>query len=198
MSRKGPQFEREFSRRLSLWWSGGEEDDLFWRTQASGGRATVRHRLGRRTAGHYGDVCAVDGRGEPLTDLVTIELKRGRHHNATVHDLLDRGPAQRRPPAYGQFFAQARAAAKRAGTPYWMLIHCRDRRVPFCFYPGALHVNLIKKGAYPFHLPFEDTYPIIFLNLPGARYPTAITGMRLDSFFAGVAPDQIRSLAREV
>ena len=40
--RKGNNYEREMSRRLSLWLSENERDDLIWRTHNSGGRFTTR------------------------------------------------------------------------------------------------------------------------------------------------------------
>jgi len=39
---KGGEFERDISRFLSRWWTYGERDDVFWRTSASGARATTR------------------------------------------------------------------------------------------------------------------------------------------------------------
>jgi hypothetical protein len=31
-SKKGGKFERDMSRKLSLWWSYGNNDDLIWRS----------------------------------------------------------------------------------------------------------------------------------------------------------------------
>ena len=41
---KGSSFERLVCKRMSMWLSKGERDDLFWRSAMSGGRATVQLR----------------------------------------------------------------------------------------------------------------------------------------------------------
>ena len=74
---KGGSFEREVAKRLSLWYTDGEADDLFWRTHASGGRATQRFKKGKNLDGHVGDICAIDSRGEALTNHWSIEIKTG-------------------------------------------------------------------------------------------------------------------------
>jgi hypothetical protein len=38
---KGGEWERETCRKLSIWWSGGEYNDLCWRTAGSGSKATM-------------------------------------------------------------------------------------------------------------------------------------------------------------
>ncbi|MBM3120244.1 MAG: hypothetical protein FJ006_12010, partial [Chloroflexi bacterium] len=60
MSSKGASFERDISRQLSLWWTHGERDDVFWRSSMSGGRATVRAKKGQKTAYQNGDITATD------------------------------------------------------------------------------------------------------------------------------------------
>lgn len=71
---KGQEFEREVAKRLSLWLTSGERDDLFWRSAMSGGRATLQSRRGaaihRRRASpnkaQLGDLSAIDPLGEEL------------------------------------------------------------------------------------------------------------------------------------
>lgn len=120
---KGSPFEREIARRLSLWWSDGQADDWFWRTAGSGGRATNRAKQGKATANGGGDICAQTKEAQNLLDLVTFEIKRG-YNTATVSDLLDIEGGG----VMGKFIEQARKSASLAGTPYWAVIHKRDRR----------------------------------------------------------------------
>jgi hypothetical protein len=47
---KGSSFEREIAKLLSLWWSEGMRDDVFYRSHASGGRFTMRRKSGKDTA----------------------------------------------------------------------------------------------------------------------------------------------------
>ena len=87
---KGFSFEREICKELSLWWTEGERDDIFWRTSGSGGRATERLKKGKLTANSYGDVMAIDPIGQPLIDFCFIELKRGYSKDIGVLDFVDK------------------------------------------------------------------------------------------------------------
>ena len=122
-SNKGSPFEREIARKISLWWSDGKSDDHFWRTAGSGGRATNRAKQGKATANGGGDICAQTKEAQELLNLVTFELKRG-YNTATVSDLLDIEGGG----VMGKFIEQARRSASLSGTPYWAVIHKRDRR----------------------------------------------------------------------
>jgi hypothetical protein len=71
---KGTSFERDTCKRLSLWVTKGERDDVFWRSAVSGGRATTARRYGRHVE-VSGDITAVAPQGHKLTDFVHIECK---------------------------------------------------------------------------------------------------------------------------
>ena len=122
--KKGSAFEREFARKLSLWWSEGKADDWFWRLGGSGGRATNRAKSGRNTANGYGDIAAQCPEAQKLLNIVTFELKRG-FNRISLQDLLDKpnGPNQMR-----DFIEQAKRSASLAGTPFWVLVFRRDLR----------------------------------------------------------------------
>ena len=83
---KGSDFEREMCQVLSLWWSGGERDDVFYRTQASGARATVRSRRGKSTAYQHGDMAPIDFEGEPLCNCWSVEFKTGYGRKLTKQE----------------------------------------------------------------------------------------------------------------
>lgn len=72
---KGSAFERLVCKRLSMWVSHGEREDLFWRSAMSGGRATVGRRKGVDLAHHAGDISATHPDGHLLTDQWYIECK---------------------------------------------------------------------------------------------------------------------------
>lgn len=85
---KGTAFERQVCKELSLWVSHGKNQDLFWRSSISGGRATVALRKGRDIKA-AGDICAVDPEGHKLTDRYFIECKHVRDlmlHRFMVHE----------------------------------------------------------------------------------------------------------------
>lgn len=74
---KGGDFERDISRFLSLWWTHDERDDIFWRTSASGARATARATKFKKTKYDHGDITFTDPIAKPMLDLMVIEAKRG-------------------------------------------------------------------------------------------------------------------------
>ena len=181
---KGSAFEREICKRLSLWWTQDEpepQDDVFWRTSNSGGRATVRSRKGKRTRQHHGDVCAVDERGRPFTDLVTIELKRG-YNRATLQDLLDKpdGAAEQ---THEAWLRKARENSEAAGSYSWLLIVKRDKREPLVLMDGDLF----------WKCELANAPALVF---PGGKVCKEIHVHAIKSFLAGVKPSTIKKLAR--
>ena len=128
-SAKGSAFEREICTKLSLWWTQDLPEprtDIFWRTSGSGARAKVRGRKGKQTHGQHGDICAIDPIGQPLIDLLTIELKRG-YSKHTITDLLDK-PEGAAKQVYEKWIEQAEESHVHAGSKSWLLIVKRDRR----------------------------------------------------------------------
>lgn len=156
-SSKGGAYEREVVKLLSLWWTRGERDDVFWRTSGSGARATVRKRKGRDTFGQQGDVQAIDPIGQTFLQLHTIEIKRG-YKDATPADFFDCPPTSR-PKEFEKWIMQAVLESKSAKTPYWVIISKRDKRVPLMTVPAALALELKSAGAYRFAL-----YPYTRIN----------------------------------
>jgi len=123
---KGAQFEREICRMLSLWWTKGQRDDVFWRTSQSGGRATFRMQKGLRTFGSYGDIAAIDPIGLPLLQEWTIELKRGNSYGSPF-EIID-APDRSAQKPWEKIILQAYHQHRAAGSRGWMLVHRRDRR----------------------------------------------------------------------
>jgi len=74
---KGGDFEREVAVFLSLWWTEGKRDDVFYRSQASGGRFTRRRKSGKDTDLQGGDITATLPSGRPLVKNWSIEIKTG-------------------------------------------------------------------------------------------------------------------------
>ena len=83
---KGGNFEREICKKLSLWISYNERDDIFWRSAMSGGRATVGLKKGIIRNTQVGDITAIDPLGNKLTDKYIIECKY--YKNIHVESLL--------------------------------------------------------------------------------------------------------------
>ena len=188
---KGSQFERDTCRRLSTWWSGDPDTDvLFWRTSQSGGRATSRGKRGKHTtASHCGDIAALDERGAPLTRLITFELKRG-YQSATIHELLDK-PQLAAVQTYEKWIEQAITAASNAKTPFWALIHARNRRDTTLTIPSSLFEQLgcttqiVRPPTVRLLAPVKLLWDVVWIG---------VTCMKLESFLDGITPSEIRHM----
>lgn len=134
-SSKGSAFEREVCKQLSLWWTEGQNDNVFWRTSQSGGRATSRAKKGKKDKYHHGDICAIDPIGQPLLDLITFELKRGYSRN-TIQDLLDS------PKGKCKYLEWIEKIEEQAASPFWLLIVQRDRRKALAMVPDDLWTSV--------------------------------------------------------
>ena len=186
---KGSGFERDICRQLSLWWSDGKDDDIFWRTASSGGRATQRNKKGKKTFGQAGDVQATNPIGQPLIDVCAIELKRG-YSKTSVFDIVDK-PTKAKEQMYEAFFRQAIQSHKSAGSYSWMLITRRDRREAVVFIPLNLYkeLKLAKDTVILFFPPYTKmTYKIKGLPL------LQIVVTPLKNFLRSVCPENIKDI----
>lgn len=188
---KGSNFEREICKKLSLWWSGGKRDDIFWRSQTSGGRATQRMKSGKTTYGSYGDVAAVDPIGEPLLQVFTIELKRGRSHGNVLEviDCPDRNCQQK----FEETLTQTHRSHKDAGSLGWMLISRRDRRIPVAYFD-------FKTARFLFPEVLEP--PKVIYSLPirmgkGEKKILKFVSTPLDLLLDRLAPIRVQRLAEQ-
>lgn len=195
---KGADYEREVCNKLSDWWTGKPDSSVFWRTSNSGGRATIRKAKGMATSGHCGDIGAVDDVGLPLVRLITIEAKRG-YSSEVFTDVFDYlGTAK--PGVFEGFVSQAKQAARTAGSPFWMLIHRRDRREALVYIPWKLYDELIDRGAFEGGakevVPFARTIVGVRKKVgkDTVLRSTKIVAMKLDSFLENVPPSVIREL----
>jgi len=130
---KGSSFEREICKELSLWWSKGVRDDIFWRTAGSGARATVR-RKGRDcdTANSTGDMCSLHSSGEPFIRHFLIEMKKGYTRGGDRIDVLKMIDALegRKSCLLQQWLDKAWLEAHSAGRKEVWLIFQRDLSKP--------------------------------------------------------------------
>lgn len=176
MSQKGSEFERTISKTLSLWWSHGKDDAIFWRTSQSGGRATERAKKGKNTKGQDGDYCATNPIGQPLMNVCTIESKTGYGHQS-IMDLID--PTGLRKPMYDAFFEQCIRESESGGRPYWMLISRRFGREVMIYMPNLLYHQLVLNGARK--LPNAKPYLYFECRLKSGRM-IKVYGTTLKSF----------------
>jgi hypothetical protein len=130
---KGSGFERLLCRKFSLWVSHGQDEDLFWRSSMSGGRATIAQRKGRNVR-QSGDLCAVSPKGHALTDVFFIEAKAYRNLQMAKFLLLGTGPIAK---FWEVAFEQALSHGK-----YPMLV-CRQNGLPIIVLVRRLNLNRV-------------------------------------------------------
>ena len=184
VKQKGSAFEREICHAFSNWWTKGKRDDIFWRSQTSGGRATNRSKEGKRTEGQYGDMCAADPDGSPLIDVFTIEIKRG-YNNATPIDLIDR-PTVPKSCVLTNWIAKIQECVEyESGSLSWMIVHKRDQRVPMIYMETPIHLELVRLGCL-----LMDPHCFISKDGIARFYCTS-----LENFFASVKPKHIKELS---
>lgn len=177
MSRKGGQYERDVCKTLSHWWTEGQDDSVFWRTHSSGARATQRAKKGLKLQGQYGDVCAIDERGKPFTDVFTISIKRG-YNKHTLGALFDKPDNKQ---GLREFVDDAENKAKHANTPFWLLIVKYDYKDPMVLVPS----DFTLVGCVPL-------FDMAFACGTGVGYNVLAT--KLEQFLANVTPDDIIAL----
>lgn len=160
---KGNPFERQFCVRLSEWITHGVHDDVFWRSQTSGARATVRSRTGQRTVGQAGDIAATDHRFAHLTTHIVWELKRG-YADANLHRIMETPNLEAVNPLEG-FITKTIATANAVGSPYWVLVTRRDFASALVWFPRSLYVAVRNacSGVNPFGRP---TGAVVLVSLP--------------------------------
>jgi len=175
---KGGEFERGICRSFSLWWTDGKRDDVFWRTSGSGATATRRSQKGKKTFGQHGDIQATDPLGQPLIDVMTIEMKKG-YNKAYFFDFVESTGSKEK--MWEKFIGKARRESKEAGTRYWLLIWKRDHRKAVVWMPWDLYLEL----------PLNRAKPWLKIALKGKGRIFCTT---LDEFLERVSPQDIKDL----
>lgn len=178
---KGSDFERVICKALSKWFTGEERDDVFWRTDGSGGRATVRGRVGKRTFGQYGDIQASDPIGQPLISFCCIELKCG-YGDWSFLNLLTK-KLKKHP--FTEFLSQVKGDQEVAGTRWWILISKKDRCKPTITIPKDLYRDLYSYFGNP------DCNMIKFIYNEEETFT-----FKLENFFVWVDPIFFTEIAK--
>ena len=153
---KGPRFERELAKTMSLWMSDGKRDDLVWRTSGSGGRATMRRKTGKKTANACGDLKAEHTIAMPFFEKCTVELKVG-YKDYSIQDLLDkpiRGKKTVR--TIEDFYLQATTDASFAEIPIPIIIMKKDSRKALIVFPRDVF-DAINEF-------FDEEFPYIYFS----------------------------------
>jgi hypothetical protein len=185
---KGAGFEREFCKELSLWWTEGKRDDIFWRTAGSGARATTRFKKGRRTADSYGDVKAEHEIGKPLTNHYVFSLKRGYTGKkgkkdlawANLLDIIDTPDYIKTKPAIVQWWEEIEWTQDKSFREHAFLVFKRDRKKKLiCMAPSTF--NYLERANCLYNGPtaLVSTIDLCVITMP------------LESFFNWCQPEAL-------
>ncbi len=142
---KGNNAEREVSKKLSLWWTNNERDDVFWLTSLSGGRATQRLKSNKKTHNSASDIGYIDEIGKPLIDFAVIEIKRGYNKLLDLLSIID-GKKNGKPTILLQWFTKAKQEAVEDNRPCVLLIIRRDYK-EYCIIIDYKHAKKIQFQA---------------------------------------------------
>lgn len=202
MKRKGSDFERHVCKELSLWWSGGDRDDMFWRTAGSGARSTVRAKKGVVTFNQCGDVAATDPDSVLFIKAFAVELKRG-YPRATPVDLLDHGK-RKQPQVYDIWLWKVIKEAREAGRPGWMIIHRRDGKESMVWVElnafrrvclGAVLQDVCKFSVFVREpVAVKGRGKASRWRVGAGRELVAMAGLRLDDFLYEASPSAVREM----
>ena len=188
---KGGNFEIKIARALSIWWSNGTDEDLFWRSRGSGGTATRRARSGKETLqGHEGDISCDKPSGKPLIDYMVFECKKG-YQKDTVQDEFDALPAAKLQ-TFESWVMQAHEAHIQANSATWGLITERGKRVPLLWMPLTAweHISVAN-----FHF-----WPQMIFKFKSRQwnYQWELIGMTFECFLKSSSPDHIKQALEDL
>lgn len=162
---KGSQFERSIAKQLSLWYSRGERDDLFWRTAGSGARATTRMKQNIDTANSAGDLGFLHPDGKPFIDICLIEIKRGYNRKKTspsaqlsALSLLDSPEGRKKKPVLFGWWEKAEQERKVHKRKYSIIIFRRDRHEACICMHKKTFTALEKRSRKEFFFPQNGTW----------------------------------------
>lgn len=191
---KGGNFEREIASKISLWFSEGKRDDIFYRSQSSGARATQRNKSGKKTEGQYGDIAASCSEGESLIKLWNIETKTGYclsksklkdgTKKITNWDILDLLDSKSQEPMFAQMWNQCVIDAE-VSTREPILIFRRERKLPLITITGTYYSRLTNW----FNVP---DFMKIHFDLSNLYYPySKVVIIKLDDFLKWIDPNTL-------
>lgn len=167
---KGGYFEREIARILSLWWTDGDRDDIFYRSHSSGARFTQRKKSGKDTALQGGDITASDPIGEPLIKAWSIEVKTGygtpTKSGINRWDVLDFIDSQQKKPVLEKMWNQSDRDAKLTSREP-VLIFRRNGRIP-CIMFRSMYILKLRDlfgDNMGFHIIVRTTFNTVLMSL---------------------------------
>lgn len=183
---KGGGYERELSKRFSLWWTDDRRDDVFWRGQGSGGRATRRGKLG--TYGANADMMAMDPIGDPFIQFNVVEAKRG-YNRSTPYDIVDLLKGNQT--CWEEWIQKSIEARDRNKSYSWMIVNRRDYRKDMVMMPNYASYRLGLNATVDLQLKVRCFRPAGKKRVYDHTKNVAASIFPLDEFLGSVKPETI-------
>jgi len=146
LSQKGPNFERSFCKNLSLWVTSGKDENIFWRSVGSGGRATRK-----QLSVHLGDVACFPEKvatGQWFLDLFVVELK---NRNLSIGEVFKKP---------FEWFLDTGRKCQLSNVSLLPLIIMKDGAKLLTF----THINIIKDLSRDY-FTFADNFALFDFNI---------------------------------
>lgn len=180
-SEKGQRNEREECRFISLWWTHGEADDVFWRNRV---KITSKTPNAEK---QLGDMACMKSIGLAFIETFNVELKIGYSKKRKDHkvrwdllDILDSKQLDDHLQIF-QFWRQCEDDALLSNR-IPLLIFSRERHEPVvCFNPKTFFDFVDMLGVPPFRR----------LLFQGGEYDPTLCFYRKTDFFEWLTPEAV-------
>lgn len=176
---KGGGFEREVSSKLSLWFSEGTRDDIFYRSHSSGGRFTMRRKTSKDTAYQSGDITCSDPIGKVLIDNWSIECKTGYGK----WDLLDLLDSNQKVTQIEAFFKQCKEDSDECNKHPILVFRRAGRKICIC----------IEKKYFSYLKDLFGEYGDIYISI----YMNNLVVMKFDDFLNWADPSYFKGCSND-
>lgn len=185
---KGDSFERETCRAISLWWTDGKRDDVFWRNRT---RVTSKTPNAER---QLGDLSTVHTIGVPFVEAFNVEFKigysktkGGKRHKIIPWDLLDLIDGKGK--TFVNFWKQTTEDAL-VSNRMPLLIFKRDYHTPVvAMWKNDLSVLIDYMGSLP-------SWTYLQVCLGGDFHGSGLVSLyNFDEFFDWLRPDTVKLLS---
>jgi len=148
---KGNSFERAISKELSLFITNNERDDIFYRSQNSGGRFTIRDKLGVSTHNQDGDITSMHPDGDIFTEVFSVELKH--YKNINIWSIIT---GVKKSKSVLNFWNQTQNTAEKVNKI--PILIARQNYKPILFITNNEYFKLSLSSKF-------DLYPILISNI---------------------------------
>lgn len=153
---KGNKFEREIAEKLSLWLTKGAEKKAVWRSDSSGGTATMlakKNEEQRYAIANSGDLKSVCDRGlYPLVDTYFDNFVVETKHYKSI-DFYP--PFNKVLTSFFDACIREKEVTKKKSV---LIIKANNRKVLYCQEPGALNLKNVQMS-----ITYKDLKLDVFL-----------------------------------